>query len=52
MLRIQGEQTETPAGVAPPDLRGGEGFLFFGVLAGSWAVVIGIGWVIWKVVPL
>jgi len=52
MLRIEGKQTETPVEAAPHHLSEGEGLLFLGVLAASWMIAIGVGWVIWRMAPL
>jgi hypothetical protein len=51
MLGIQGKHTEVPTESAPNHLAEGEGFLFMAVLAASWMIAIGLGWVVWRLAP-
>ncbi len=51
MLRIESKQTEKPTALPPRHMGEGEGLLFLGVLLASWAIALGIGWVIWQMVP-
>lgn len=52
MLRIQERSSEYSSEAAPPRHSEGDGLLFLLVLAGSWAIAIGVGWVIWRMAPL
>lgn len=52
MRRLDLEDDEIQQVVAHEHLAGGEGLVFLGVLAGSWAIAIGVGWVIWRVAPI
>lgn len=52
MLSSESRQTEQRRDLPPRRLGEGEGLLFVGVLLASWAIAIGIGWVIWQIVPL
>ena len=51
MLRIQGRASEYSE-ASPPRHTEGDGLLFLLVLAGSWVIALGVGWVIWRVAPL
>ena len=52
MLRIEGKQTESPQEIVRERASEGEGLLFLGILAASWMIAIGIGWVLWQMAPL
>jgi hypothetical protein len=52
MLRIDGKQTESPQEMVRDHSSEGEGLLFLGVLVASWMIAIGVGWVLWQLVPL
>ena len=52
MLRIEGKQTERSDGVVREHGAEGEGLLLLGVLAASWMIAIGIGWLIWRMAAL
>lgn len=52
MLRIEGEPAERRDDVAPERAAEGDGLLFLAMLAASWVIAIGVGWVIWRMAPL
>lgn len=52
MLRIEGKQTEPHDDFVRPHGAEGEGLLLLGVLAASWGIAIGVGWVIWRIAPV
>jgi hypothetical protein len=52
VLRIEGKQTEVRDEAVHERATDGEGLLFLGVLAGSWMIAIGVGWLLWRMSPL
>lgn len=52
MLRIGGKRTDVHDDFVREHGIEGEGLLLLGVLAVSWMIAVGIGWVIWRVSPL
>lgn len=52
MLRIESKQTDVAPNAPPSRPAEGEGLLFLAVLAGSWAIAIAVGWVVWQMAPL
>lgn len=52
MLKIEEEQAvDAPTGSSRRFVEN-EGVLFVSVLAGSWVIAIGAGWIIWRLSPL
>lgn len=52
MLRIEGKQTESHDDLVRPHGVEGEGLLLLGVLAASWMIAIGLGWLVWRIAPI
>ncbi|MEQ8839836.1 MAG: hypothetical protein RIB98_02570 [Acidimicrobiales bacterium] len=50
MLRIERPLTESQEREETRDGEG-DGLLLLGLLAASWVVALGVGWVVWRLAP-
>jgi hypothetical protein len=51
MLQLRGQAPTTADSQSPGRAAASGGLLFLLLLTASWMIAIGVGWVIWKILP-